>query len=181
VVPIDLLDTFNEAWCLVCDAYEVSAELPDMASLFAGVDLSIPAQTSEMVLANILTEVMEHIGRFSPWYRKPVGAFGLTLVQNPATHRKQWTLTSGAVHQWQPVLKRLSVAIERNKGLILSASLLESLERDDDNCVMAHCTCTPPRVILVSRSILLAQIRCDNCQHVFELVEDAPSPGYRDD
>jgi hypothetical protein len=139
------------------------------------VDLSESAQAAELVVTNMLAEAMEHIGRFSPWYRKPVGAFGLTLAQHPHTHRTQWTLTGEAVCQWQVVLSELAVAIERNQALILSASVLDSLPGADDDCVMARCLCTPPRVILVTRAVLgCAQIRCDTCQQAFELIEEEP-------
>ncbi len=81
VVPVDLLDTLHETWQAVCCAYDVAAPLPDMAALFEGVDLSAPSRAAETVLANMLTEAMECVSRFSPWYRQPVWAFGLTLVR----------------------------------------------------------------------------------------------------
>jgi len=178
VVPVDLFDTLNDAWRAVCCAYDVSGGLPDMGVLFEGTDLSAPAQASAAVLTNMLTEAVGRVGRFSPWYRQPVSAFGLVLARDVATGCVHWQLDQRAVEQWERILRPLEIAIARNVGLILSVSVLDSLDlaaQDDDPCVMAACLCTPPRVILVSRSVLrTAQIRCDACQQQFHLVDDTP-------
>lgn len=182
MVPVDLFDTLNDAWRAVCCAYDVSGDLPDMGALFEGTDLSAPAQASAAVLTNMLTEAVGRVGRFSPWYRQPVSAFGLVLARDPATDCVHWQLDEHVVEQWGRILKPLEVAIARNVGLILSVSVLEGLDlaaQEHDPCVMAACLCTPPRVILVSRSVLqTAQIRCDACQQQFHLVEDAPGADF---
>ncbi|MBP8972684.1 MAG: hypothetical protein KBH93_02320 [Anaerolineae bacterium] len=182
MVPVDLFDTLNDAWRAVCCAYDVGGDLPDMGVLFEGADLSAPAQASAAVLTNMLTEAIGRVGRFSPWYRQPVSAFGLVLARDVATGCVHWMLAERAVEQWERILKPLEVAIARNVGLILSVSVLDVLEQaaqDDDPCVMAACLCTPPRVILVSRSVLrTAQIRCDACQQQFHLVEDTPGRNF---
>jgi len=182
VVPVDLLDTLSDAWRAVCCAYDVSGDLPDMGALFEGADLSAPAQASAAVLTNMLTEAVGRVGRFSPWYRQPVSAFGLVLARDPATDCVHWQLTERAAEQWGRILKPLEVAIARNVGLILSVSVLDNLEltaQESDPCVTAACLCTPPRVILVSRSVLqMAQIRCDACQQQFHLVDDAPGVDF---
>lgn len=180
MVPVDLLDTLHEAWQAVCCAYDVTAPLPDMAALFEGADLAVPLRAAETVLTNMLTEAMECVGRFSPWYRQPVWAFGLALVHETPEARPHWSLTPHALQDWQRVLRMLAVAIERNIGLILSANVVASLDMlavpEDDPCVMAACQCTPPRVILVNRSVLQkAEIRCDTCQELFREVEDGPA------
>jgi hypothetical protein len=176
VVPIDLLDTLQQTWQLLCHGYDVTAELPDMESLFEGAELRSPSKASETVFANMITEMMGHLGRFSPWYKKPATAYGLTLIHS-ASGPSQWGLSPKAVQRWQPLLGPLTVAIERNVGLILSATLISNLE-EDDPCIMAQCGCTPPRVILVNRSILItANITCDACQKVFQPVPDEPDTG----
>jgi len=180
VVPVDLFDTLSDAWHAVCCAYDVSGDLPDMGVLFEGADLSAPTQASAAVLINMLTEAIGRIGRFSPWYRQPVSAFGLVMARDPATDCVHWLLAERAAEQWQRILKPLEVAIARNVGLILSVSVLDDLAtQEDDPCVMAACLCTPPRVILVSRSVLrTAQIRCDACHQQFHLVEGAPGMDF---
>ena len=179
MVPVDLLDTLHETWQAVCCAYDVTAPLPDMAALFEGADLSVPAQAAETVLANMLTEAMECVSRFSPWYRQPVWVFGLALVHETPEASPHWSLTPRALQDWQRVLRVLAVAIERNIGLILSADVVASLDMlavpEDDPCVTAACQCTPPRMILVNRSVLQkAEIRCDTCQEQFREVEGGP-------
>ncbi len=177
MVPVDLFDTLNDAWRAVCCAYDVSGDLPDMSVLFEGTDLSAPAQASAAVLTNMLTEAVGRVGRFSPWYRQPVSAFGLVLARDVATDCVHWQLTERAAEQWERILKPLEVAIARNVGLILSVGVLDGLDlaaEEGDPCVTAACLCTPPRVILVSRSVLrTAQIRCDACRQQFHLVDDA--------
>jgi hypothetical protein len=179
VVPIDLLDTLRQTWEAICHEYDARAALPEMEALFDGADLASPSQASETTLANILTEVMERFGRFSPWYRTPAAAFGLILIQDSATGCARWGLSPDAAQRWQPLLSPLAHAIERNIGLILSVAHLGDLEKtpppDGDPCVMASCACVPPRVILVHRSILVgADIRCETCQRSFQPVEDGP-------
>jgi hypothetical protein len=182
VVPVDLFDTLSDAWRAVCCAYDVSGDLPEMGLLFEGADLSTPRQASAAVLTNMLTEAIGQVGRFSPWYRQPVSAFGLMLGRDPATDCVHWQLAERAAEQWQRILVPLEVAIARNVGLILSVSVLDGLDlaaQDDDPCVMARCLCMPPRVILVSRSVLAgAQIRCDACQQQFHMVDDAPGTDF---
>jgi len=177
VVPVDLLDTLHQAWEAVCCTYDISAPLPDMTALFEGADPSAPAQAAETVLANMLTEAMENVSRFSPWYRQPVWAFGLERSHAPPGAPSHWALTPRALQDWQPALRALTRAIERNIGLILSARVIASLDAqpppDEDPCVMAACLCTPPRVILINRSVLeKAQIRCESCRELFQEVEE---------
>jgi len=173
-----LLDTLRQTWQTIGAQYDVTGALPDMETLFDGVDLDAPYRASEQVVANMLSEVMERVGRFSPWYKKPATAFGLVPTFDDITHCTRWQLSSQATRQWQRLLANLATAIEKNMGLILSANWLDSLEATlsaDDPCVAASCLCTPPRVILVHRSVLArAEIRCDACHEVFHLIEDTP-------
>jgi len=174
----DIVDVLNAIWQTISAAYDVTAGLPEIQHLFAGVDLSTPRKGAETILVNMLAEAMESVGRFSPWYRKSADAFGLTLVRDPATDCIGWRLEVGMVHRWQRLLDSLASALEKNVGLILSASLLDELERQasaEDLCVAASCLCTPPRIILVNRSVLVgAEIKCDACQHPVQPIEDTP-------
>jgi hypothetical protein len=173
VVPIDLLDTLQQTWHDLCRGYDVTSELPDMESLFTGAELAAPAHAAETVLANMVTEMMGCMGRFSPWYKQSAASYGLVLIQG-APSSARWGLSPPAVQRWKPLITALTVAIERNVGLILSATLISDLEPDDP-CVMASCACVPPRLILVNRSILVgALITCDACQNPFHLIPDAP-------
>jgi hypothetical protein len=154
--------------------YDITAALPDIQALFEGADLTTPDQAAEMVTANMLSEVIELIGRFSPWYKAPASAFGLIPMRDDATKRLRWVLSSTAIQQRQEILKPLSAAIKKNIGLILSVNLISDLEESvstSDPRVMACCLCAPPRVILVQRSVLAStQIVCDACQQPFRQV-----------
>jgi hypothetical protein len=176
VVPLDIFDALKQTWQTIGAQYDVSGELPDMDTLFEGVNLDAPYRASEQVLANMLSEVMERTGRFSPWYKRPAKSFGLVMALDDTTHCARWGLSPLAARQWQRLLENLATAIEKNVGLILSANWLDDLEAQisaDDPCVAASCLCTPPRVILVHRSVLThAEIRCDACHEVFHLIED---------
>ena len=173
MVPIDLLDTLQHTWQTLCRGYDVTSELPDMESLFTGAELAVPAHAAETVVANMVTEMMGCLGRFSPWYKKPASSYGLVRVEG-ASGPVCWGLSPPAVQRWKPLITALTVAIERNLGLILSATLISDLEPDDP-CVMASCACVPPRVILVNRSVLIGtSIMCDACHNPFHLIPDAP-------
>ena len=177
MVPLDLLDALHTAWRSMCREYDMAAELPDMDILFAGADLGVPLQAAEIVLANMLTEIIEGVGRFSPWYKKPAAAFGLIQVQECVTDSGRWKLSAETARCWHECLNQLSASIEQNVGLILSVGVVARLDdaaAREDPCVMASCACIPPRVILVNRSILTrGKITCDACQADFHPIEDA--------
>ena len=65
----------------------------------------------------------------------------------------------------------LEHAIERNKSVILATRFLDDLELQNERanpCQTATCQCTPPRTILVHRSIIgRAPIICDSCRQPF--------------
>ncbi len=164
-------------WQAICSTYDVIADLPDMQTLFEGVDLALPDQAAETIVANMLSEAIELVGRFSPWYKEPARAFGLIPIRDSAPQRLRWGLSPTAVQQHQEILKPLSVAIAKNIGLILSTNLISDLEEDVsslDPHVMACCLCIPPRVILVRRSILAnTEIKCDACRQPFRQIGEA--------
>jgi len=165
--PIETLNaTVESAWVTLCKAYDVSACLPDVQTLFEGVDLTRPNQAAESVVVVMLLEVMEGVGRFSPWYKMPSRAFGLTSVRDGKANKLRWMLAPEAVHKWQEILTPLSAVIRKYSGLIRAVVLVDDLMQDlpGDPCVTARCGCTPPRRIQIRRSVLTkAEILCDAC------------------
>ncbi len=172
VDPVALLDvTLEQTWHVLCEAYDVSSEMPGQPALFAYADLRTPPKAAETVLANMLLDVMEHVGRFSPWYKMPARAFGLISVSDFKTGQPRWLLAAEAVQRWQMALEALSVAIRKNNGLLQATLLVETLAIDemlDDPCVSVQCECNPPRRIRLSQSVLnKTAIICDACHQPF--------------
>lgn len=165
MVTLDLYDTLQDVWQTLCKRHDVTSELPNMQMLFESVDLSDPRRASEALMANMLSEVIECVGRFSPWYKRPAQAYGLARDQN------RWVLTTEALRCHRAILTGLSGAIGRNIGVILAARWVDDLERQsepDAPCVMAQCCCTPPRAILVDRNVIAdCEIICDACRTPF--------------
>jgi hypothetical protein len=167
---IDLLDALQHAWFTLCRAYDVIPDLPDLPSLFDGADLNAPDHAAETIVANMLLEVVDAVGRYSPAYAQPCG---LILAHDPVTDRGYWTLSPETKSRWCDLFPPLATAIERNVGLILAADLIENLsEAAAKDRVLACCLCLPARVILVNRALLdNHEIICDACQHPFHLIE----------
>lgn len=175
MVSEDLLDVLERTWRAVCREYEAGAELPDMQALFDGADLARPARASEIVIANMLMEVMECVGRFSPCYKMPGRAFGLITVRENVTNRLCRTLAPEAIQRWDRLLRPLADAIQRNVGLILATSIVDHLmdepSQNEAPCVVGGCACNPPRLILVSRSLLTCQqVVCEACRRPYRLI-----------
>jgi hypothetical protein len=114
-------------WREVSSACDASAARPEASALLDGADLSHPRQAAATVLLNMLSDVPEHIGRFSPWYRMPARAFGLMHLRNASTGRDRWLLAPEAETQWQDQLAVLEAAIRQNTGLLLASDLVDSL------------------------------------------------------
>lgn len=168
---VDLLEALEQTWQVICDEYDVVADLPDMRVLLKGADLIAPEQAAETVLANMLLEARDGISRFSPWHLQPLG---LKLVREDEPGRSRWVLSPKARQQWQPLLEPLARAVRGNLGLALAADLLEGLEglAAPADRVVATCLCVPPRLIRVERALFMAsEIMCDCCQRPFRPVE----------
>ena len=169
---LDLLEALQQAWRSICAAYDVNAELPETPCLFEGADLRLPRQAAETIVANMLLNAMEEVGRFSPAYKKPIG---LIHVSDRAANRSSWLLSPETRERWQGALQPLALAIERNRGLLLAADVLGELMKSgpcDETRVMACCLCVPPRLILINRAALgHANIVCETCQQPFHLVD----------
>ena len=170
--PIDLLDcALEQSWNAVCAVYEVDADLPNSQILFENSALRTPPKAAETVLVNMLTEVIENMGRFSPWYKQPARAYGLVTLRDPVTRQSRWILAPEALQVWGAVLRQLTEAIRLNNGLIQATLIVENLpdEEEQDPQVIAQCDCYPPKRIQISLSILdKTAILCDECQQPFE-------------
>ena len=170
--PIDLLDsTLEQVWMTVCKAFDVDGPIPNTQALFANAQLNTPPQAAEAVLVNMLTEVIERVARFSPWYKMPARAFGLASVRHPQTGVTRWLLAPEALQRWTPTLNQLAQAIRLNAGLIQATLVVENISGEDllsDPQVLAECDCMPPRRIQIGQSILdKTAIICDECLQPF--------------
>jgi len=176
MMTVDLFHTLQHTWQSLCTCYDVSAELAPVGTLFARTNVSTPDEAAQTVLVNMLSEVMESIGRFSPWYKRPASAFGIVLEHRCAMGRPEWVLTSEAIHTHAKLLDRLTAAIEQNVGVILATRFVDDLDRQREPfgpCQTACCQCTPPRTILVHNTVIAdAEIICNACQQPFTLVGD---------
>lgn len=163
MITLDLFDTLQDAWTMLCADYDVTTALPDIDDLFDGVDPSAPAEAAQTVMINLLGEIMESVSRFSPWYKRPASAFGITLNPDPC----KWTLTDQAHRSRQGLLRALEDAIAHNKSVILATRFLGGIEQVMP-CRAYTCQCIPPRTILVQQSArITSPIICDTCQQPF--------------
>jgi hypothetical protein len=169
---IDLIEALQQAWRSICAAYDVTADLPETQCLFEGIDLRLPKQAAESIVANMLLGAMEEVGRFSPAYKQPIG---LIHVRDRAANRSSWLLSPETRERWQNVLHPLALALERNRGLLLAADVLGELVKSEpcnEARVMACCLCVPSRMILINRAVLgNANIVCETCQQPFHLID----------
>ena len=170
--PIDELDEILEhTWRTLCDYYDVGGELPGVQSLFNGADITIPNQAAEIVIANMLTDIVCSIGRFSPWYTKPARAFGLSAIRDGKTKCIRWVLAPEATQKWEELIDPLADSIHQNSGLVQAMLYVESLMEDLPHqiaCVTARCNCLPPHTIKVNKSVLdKMEIYCNVCKQPF--------------
>jgi len=172
VDPVEALHTSLEgAWERLIREYDAEGCIPDLPDLFLGADLTRSDQSAQMVLVCMLQEIMEAVGRFSPWYRQPARAFGLASVRDPLSGRARWMLAPEAVERWREILEPIERVIQKFGGLIHAMLLVEGLMEDlpsNDPCVTAKCACWPPRQIQLRQSVLVkAEIICDTCLQPF--------------
>jgi hypothetical protein len=162
-------------WRAVCAAYDITAARPEAGALLEGADLSAPRAAAAVVLLNMLSEVPEHIGRFSPWYRLPARAFGLMHLRSASTGRARWLLAPEAEFLWQDHLAALETAIRQNVGLLLASEWVDSLIVEQEyHGLLARCACEPPRLILIEASALGGRgIVCHTCRRPFHSLSDS--------
>ncbi|MDT8304306.1 MAG: hypothetical protein RRC07_00105 [Anaerolineae bacterium] len=175
--PLALLDDeLERVWSDIRHTYDVAGPLPELAVLFAGADLRDAGAAAEAVLVNMLTEVMERVSRFSPWYTRPASAYGLERVRDSATGRVCWRLRAEVKQHCQPLVSRLGRAISVSRSLlqvfILVDDFLETTPGEDDEAVLCCCDCSPPRYIWLPRCVVQqAGAVCDRCRTAFCAVE----------
>ncbi len=172
VVAVEGLDdTLDRLWEQLCRTYDVIAPIPGTAVLFDEVDLRDPREAAEMVLAHMLSEIIQLVDRYSPWYTRPARAFGLIQVRENTSNHLRWVLAPEAAARWEPLLDRLTTAMENNRGLIRATQIIDEVSTrlaERDQCVEAVCSCRPARMILINRSLLKADcIRCAECHAPF--------------
>lgn len=172
--PKDSLEYFDRAidhaWDKISTSFDVTAPCPSIESLFRRVDISSTSEAAEDVVTNMLLEVIENVDRYSTWYTKPACEYGLTSVWNCQHKCHQWILTMEAYIRWVSVIHNIQTAIEKNKGVLQGILLVDHLMNDSpqEECVIAHCGCEPPRFIKVKTSMLdKANIICDACLQPF--------------
>lgn len=169
--PIELLNrALDQAWEVIREGYDLTACLPDMLTLFKGVDLSVPARAAKTVMANMLLEAMESVSRFSPWYTLPARAYGLVSLKNQENDQMIWSLAPEANQRWCDILEDLEIAIRKNSAIIQATILVDGiLEHSEGDCLITvSCQCLPPRVLNLRKSAIeQGDIICDICQHPF--------------
>lgn len=179
MMTTDLFDNLQSIWHTLCEHHDVTGELPSIGTLFTDTDPSLPAAAAQVVLVNMLSEIIEGVSRFSPWYKRPASAFGIAPERHQPGDRPRWVLTAAALRRYSPLLAQLTAAIEDNLGVILATRFVDDLEHvpeESNPCRMATCRCTPPRTILVHDVVFAnAEIICDACQQPFVLAGDAPN------
>ena len=117
-------------WERVCNRYDVIADMPTMDELFAGASLDAPPCAAETVLVNMITEVMQWVCRFSPWYSKPAHAYGLAMVRRGPQAPARWKLTAEATCYWRADLDTLAQEVARERGTIQMLIMLDELMQD---------------------------------------------------
>lgn len=176
--PVEMLNlVLEEIWGRLCQNYTATACLPEIQTLFDGADLNQPFQAAKTVLVNMLLEVSEAVGRFSPWYTRPARAYGLISLRDMKSGRNRWILAPEAVQKWQFTLDRLCTVIDRSYGVLRAMIYMDALMNDEDvhdpcqnPLVTASCRCNPPRSIQLSLEELeRGEVRCEMCLNLFVL------------
>lgn len=169
--PIEELDeTLECTWRALCDYFVAGGDIPDIQTLFTGVNLARSREAAETVLANMLFELAETICRFSPWYTKPTRAFGISVLRDSKTNCLRCVLAPEAAQKWEKLLGPLSLCIKQNLAVIQATIYIENLagQEREDECVTAKCGCCPPHVIRINRSALeKTAVYCSVCQLPF--------------
>ncbi|MFN3308279.1 MAG: hypothetical protein ACK44E_03640 [Anaerolineales bacterium] len=174
--PIEAMqDLLAKTWTEMCRLYDVTASLPDIPLIFEHVQLNDACVAAEKILVNLLLEVMESVGRFSPFYRQPPRAFGVMSYRNPQTQRIEWILAPEGHRRWEAQLNSLEWLLGQYGGIFRAMLLVEGLmvrSTPSDPQVLAHCLCEPPHVIHLKRSLVQKkEVICDTCKHPYKMYE----------
>ncbi|PWH17671.1 MAG: hypothetical protein DDG59_07790 [Anaerolineae bacterium] len=174
--PIEAMqDLLTSIWSEMCRMYDVDAHVPDLPLIFEQVDLSDACIAAEKILVNLLLEIMEDVGRFSPFYRQPPRAFGVMSYRNPRTQRVEWILAPEGHRRWEMASNKLEWLISQYRGIFRAVILVEGWmmrSTPNDPQVLAYCHCEPPHAIQLKRSLVQKrEILCDSCRHPYEMRE----------
>ncbi len=166
-------------WRAVCKEYDICAARPEMSGLLEEADLGAPRDAACTVLLNILSEVPDHIGRFSPWYKLPARAFGLINLRDPTNGRVRWILAPEAECQWADELKMLEESIRQSVSLLLATevvnALMSDIEEKAGSGIAACCDCEPLHIIIVNPYALFGQgIICNTCHQPYRPLTNSP-------
>jgi len=108
----DLMGVTEHVWRSLCEPYDVMCEGTALEAFFSDVDLSDADRAAKDVLVNAILELMERIGRFSPWYTEPGSAFGLESRQGGGSSPLRCDLTADAEDRYRGLLDQLAAVIK---------------------------------------------------------------------
>ena len=114
----DLMVVTEQVWRSLCEPYDVCCEGTALESFFSDVDCSDADRAAKDVLVNAILELMERIGRFSPWYTEPGSAFGLETRQGGGSSRMRCELAADAEDRYRGLLDQLAIAINTEGAAI---------------------------------------------------------------
>lgn len=160
------LEVLRVSWQSIQDCYNIVADLPGWDIILHGVDLSAPEQAANTILVNLLTEAMELVDRFNPWYKAPAEAYGLHFAAG-------WRLKPEATERWRPTLKALARAIANDAELQDIQATVEATDWLTHSLVPATCCCepSPPIVWVPPYTTLEATLICDICGQPLHRIE----------
>lgn len=168
----ELAGVLETIWYDISHTYDVTAEPPEISILLEGADFSTPHDAAITIFVNVLSEVIEEIGRFSPDYRQSARSFGLIPVCRGSAGALSWVLTPEAECQWARALSAIEGCIRRHAGLLLASQFVDDLMSSselEDDCVLARCGCNPPQLILIHRGALRDRpVICKTCHQPYE-------------
>ncbi len=171
--PVEIINReVEEVWNEIRTVYDVTGSVPELHDLFLGVDLAKtePESAAEALVVSMLEEVSERVGRFSPWYKKPARAYGLSSIYDKQANQVRWVLAPEARLQWEHIIECMAGLIGQYRGLIRALALMSELTENmgSDPCILVHCGCLPPLNIQLKKSIFeRAHIICQECSQPF--------------
>lgn len=173
--PIETLqDCLTMTWSEMCRIFDTTSFLPDLQSIFNQVDLGDACIAAEQILVNLLLDIMENVSRFSPWYKQPPRAFGLTSYRDVKSNRVQWILAPEAQKKWELTLNKLEQLLMTYRGIYQAVILVDGLmarSTPSDPQVFASCECDPPHTIQLKKSIVeQTEVICDHCKHPYKIL-----------
>lgn len=161
------LSILRVSWQTIEDCYNIIADLPGWDVVLRGVDLSSPEEAARAMFMNLLTEAMELVDRFNPWYKAPADAYGLRFASG-------WKLTPEAQAQWRPTLDTLARAVADCPELVEIQSATEATRWLNRPLIPATCLCEPPPIVWVPPNTVLDSVLvCEICGHRLHRVEQS--------